>query len=219
LLKLTIRTTAVFVLLWLAGASQTKAQGVSAYFGIGSANDGAATSAGCPSKQVFDEVNGVCEAAPTIGGPFGVIGADFMIKPHLGINAEYSFRFTQADYLPDAGLNARPTFYDFNAVYEPTTGESRIVPVVEGGIGGSKLSLYFNQASCVTQVCQNSSQVVATSNHFQLHAAVGVKLYVKSDIFIKPQFDLHWVHNLDQQYGSNFVPQYTIAIGYSFGRH
>jgi hypothetical protein len=121
--------------------------------------------------------------------------------------------------LPGAGLNARPSFYDFNAVYQPTTGERRIVPVVEGGIGGSRLSLYFNQASCVTQVCQNSSQVVATSNHFQLHGAVGVKLYVKSDIFIKPQFDLHWVHNLDQQYGSDFVPQYTIAVGYTFGRH
>jgi hypothetical protein len=219
LLKLMIRTTAVFVLLLLAGVHQANAQGFSAYFGIGSANDGAATSAGCASKLVFDELNGQCETAPTIGGPFGVIGGDFMIKPHLGINAEYSWRFAQADYLPLAGLKARPTFYDFNAVYQPTSGTSRIVPVVEGGIGGSKLSLYFNQASCVTQVCQNSNQVVATSNHFQLHAAVGVKLYVKSDIFIKPQFDLHWVHNLDQQYGSNFVPQYTIAIGYTFGRH
>jgi hypothetical protein len=203
----------------LASVHQAKAQGVSAYFGIGSATDGAATSAGCPSKQVLDEVTGLCEAAPTIGGPFGVIGADFMILPHLGVNAEYSFRFAQANYLPGAGLNARPTFYDFNAIYQPTTGEGRIIPVLEGGIGGSKLSLYFNQSSCVTQVCTTSSQVVATSNHFQLHGAVGVKLYVKSDIFIKPQFDLHWVHNLDQQYGSNLVPQFTVSIGYTFGRH
>ncbi len=219
MLKFTIRTIAVFVLLILAGVNQAKAQGVSAYFGVGSANDGAGTSPGCASKQVFDEVTLACEPGPTIGGAFGVIGADFMIRPHLGVNAEYSFRFAQANYLPGAGLNARPSFYDFNAVYQPTTGERRIVPVVEGGIGGSRLSLYFNQSACITQICQNSSQVVATSNHFQLHAAVGVKLYVKSDIFIKPQFDLHWVHNLDQQYGSDFVPQYTIAVGYTFGRH
>ncbi|HWF13205.1 MAG TPA: hypothetical protein VG272_05680 [Candidatus Acidoferrales bacterium] len=219
MLKLTIRSSAVFVLLLFASVTQAKAQGVSAYFGVGSATDGAATSAGCPSKTVFDEITTQCESAPTIGGAFGLIGADFLILPHLGVNAEYSFRFAQANYLPGAGLNARPSFYDFNAVYQPTTGERRIVPVVEGGIGGSRLSLYFNQASCVTQVCQNSSQVVATSNHFQLHGAVGVKLYVKSDIFIKPQFDLHWVHNLDQQYGSDFVPQYTIAVGYTFGRH
>ena len=48
---------------------------------------------------------------------------------------------------------------------------------------------------------------------------MGVKIYVKSDIFIKPQVDLHWANNLDQQYSSNFVPQYTISIGYTFGRH
>ncbi len=173
-----------------------------------------------PLHQILDDAltTPACENAPTIGGVFGVIGADFMITPRLGFNGEYSFRFAQANYLPNAGLKARPGFYDFNAVYEPITGEGRIVPVVEGGIGGSRLSLYFNQSACVTGACSSSSQVVATSNHFQVHAAVGVKIYVRSDIFIKPQVDLHWANNMDQQYSSNFVPQYTIAIGYTFGR-
>lgn len=218
--KITIRIIPLLVLLLLAGVKQASAQGVSAYFGLGSATDSATTSPGCSPKFIFDEVTGNCEAAATMGGVFGVIGADFMIKPHFGVNAEYSFRFAQASYLPDAGLNARPGFYDFNAVYQPTSGDKRIVPVLEGGIGGSRLPLYFNQQSCATSsICVNSSQVVATSNHFQLHGAVGVKLYVKSDIFIKPQFDLHWVKNLNQQYGSDFVPQYTISVGYTFGRH
>jgi hypothetical protein len=150
---------------------------------------------------------------------FGVFGADFMIRPHLGVNGEYSFRFAQASYLPAGGLTIRPAFYDFNAVYQPTSGDKRIVPVLEGGIGGAKLSLYFNQQSCATpSVCANFSQVVATANHFQLHGAFGVKLYVKSDMFIKPQVDLHWVDNLNQQYGRNLVPQYTVSIGYTFGR-
>ena len=224
--KPTIRTIPILVLFLLAGVKHVNAQGVSAYFGLGSATDGAATSAAtsttpaCPAKQVYDQITLACEPGPTIGGVFGVLGADFMITPHLGFNGEYSFRFAQAAYLPAAGLNARPAFYDFNAIYEPPTGQDRIVPVLEGGIGGSKVSLYFNQASCVTQqFCSNSSQVVATSNHFQLHGAVGVKLYVRSDMFIKPQIDLHWVNNLNQQYSSNFVPQYTISIGYTFGRH
>jgi hypothetical protein len=202
----------------LAGVQQASAQGVSAYFGLGSATDGATTSPGCQRQFIFDEVTTACEPAPTMGGVFGVIGGDFMFKPHLGVNAEYSFRFAQASYLPDAGLNARPGFYDFNAVYQPTSGDKRIVPVLEGGIGGSRLSLYFNQQSCITSVCTNSSQVVATANHFQIHGAVGVKLYVKSDMFIKPQIDLHWVNKLNQQFGSDFVPQYTISVGYTFGR-
>lgn len=213
-----LRTVTILLFCCPASVRLANAQGVSAYFGVGSATDSAATTPGCPSKQILDDVTQNCETAPTMGGVFGVFGADFMIKPHFGVNGEYSFRFAQASYLPAAGLNVRPGFYDFNAVFQPGPGSSRIVPVLEGGIGGARLSLYFNQQSCVTSICSSSSQAVATANHFQVHGAVGVKLYVKSDIFIKPQFDARWVHNLNQQYGRNFVPEYTISVGYTFGR-
>jgi hypothetical protein len=219
LLKVTIRMIPVLILFLLAGSKQASAQGVSAYFGVGSATDTATTSPGCSPKFILDEVTGNCEAAHAMGGAFGVFGADFMIRPHFGINGEYSARFAQAAYLPDAGLNARPAFYDFNAVYQPTSGDSRIVPVLEGGIGGAKLSLYFNQQACATSsICTNSSQVVATANHFQVHGAVGVKLYFKSDLFIKPQFDIRWIDHFNQQYGRSVVPEYTISVGYTFGR-
>ena len=66
-----------------------------------------------------------------------------MFKPHLGVNGEYAFRFAQADYLPAGGLKFRPGFYDFNVVWEPTAGsDKRIVPVIEGGIGGARIALY-----------------------------------------------------------------------------
>jgi len=214
---------AVFVLLLLASVNHAEAQGVSAYFGVGSATDGPGTSSTCPAKQILDFTTfsaGVCEPAPNIGGAFGLLGADFMITPHLGVNAEYSFRFAQASFLPVAGLNVRPGFYDFNAVYQPSTGTNRVVPVLEAGIGGAKLSFYSNSQSCVSLgTCLNTSQALFTSSHFQLHGAVGVKIYVKSDMFIKPQIDLHWAPHLNQQYSSDFVPQYTLSVGYTFGRH
>jgi hypothetical protein len=220
LLKLTLRSIPLLLLLLFTSVSQVSAQGVSAYFGVGSATNSAATSAGCPSHQILDEVTGVCEPAPTLGGVFGVFGADAMILPHLGFNGEDTFRFAQSNYLPAVGINARPSFYDFNAVYQPTAGDSRIVPVIEGGIGGAKISFYVNQSSCVSaSVCTNYSQEFASTNHFQVHGAVGVKLYIKSDMFIKPQIDFHYVPNLNQQYGRNIVPVYTVAIGYTFGRH
>ena len=150
-----------------------------------------------------------------MGGVFAVFGADFMIKPHLGINGEYSGRFAQANFLPNEGLNVRPAFYDFNAVYQPTTGDKRIVPVLEGGIGGAKLSFYVSQQA---GSLFNQSQFYVSSNYFQVHGAAGVKLYVKSDIFIKPQIDLRWVDNLTDQYGRTFVPEYSLSIGYTFGR-
>lgn len=208
----------VLTLLLVAGAKQANAQGVSAYFGMGSAFDSAATSPGCAPKQLFDPftgASGTCETAPTMGGVFGLFGSDFMINPHLGVNGEYAFRFAQANYLPAAPLKVRPAFYDFNAVFQPTSGDKRVVPVLEGGIGGAKLSFYVSQqaGSIFTQ-----SQYFTSSNHFQVHAALGVKLYVSTSVFIKPQVDLHYVPHLTDQYGRNTVPQVTISIGYSFGR-
>jgi hypothetical protein len=215
LLKLTIRTVPFLVLLLLFGVDQASAQGVSAYFGVGSAFDSAATQSGCPTGQITDPFVGGCASVNSMGGVFGVFGADFMIKPHLGINGEYSFRFAQSNYMPSEQLNVRPSFYDFNAVYQPSSGDKRIVPVLEGGIGGAKMSFYVSQSA---GTLFNQSQFLVSSNHFQVHAAAGVKLYVKSDIFIKPQFDFHWVSNLTNQYGRTTVPGFTVSIGYTFGR-
>lgn len=222
--KFTIRTFPLFFLFlfvfFVAGAGQASAQQISAYFGMGSATDGATMSSGCAARQIDDPFAPVgppssCVPAPTMGGAFGVFGADVMLNPHLGINGEYSFRFAQANFLPTEGLKARPSFYDFNVIYQPSSGDSRIVPVVEGGIGGAKLSFYASQQ---LGSLFNQSQFLFSTNHFQLHGAVGVKFYVRSNVFIKPQIDFHYVPNLNQQYNSDFVPQYTISIGYSFGR-
>jgi hypothetical protein len=208
-----------------------RAQGLSAYFGLGSATDSAGTSVNavsstgatvtCSRGQLFDSLTQSCEAGPTIGGVFGVFGADFMWKPHLGFNGEYAFRFAQANYLPAAGLTFRPGFYDFNAVYQPISGsDSRIVPLIVGGIGGARIALYQAQTVSVTGITSTFSYPAGlNANHFQVHAGVGVKLYVKGSIFIKPQFDIHYVTHLTDQFGRNWVPRYTVAVGYSFGQH
>ena len=116
--KLTIRTLPLLVLFLLAGVKQANAQGVSAYFGLGSATDSPATSAGCASQQISDPFNVLgppasCVPAQSMGGVFGVFGADFMIKPHLGINGEYSFRFAQANYLPSRIIERPPCILRF----------------------------------------------------------------------------------------------------------
>jgi hypothetical protein len=35
-------------------------------------------------------------------------------------------------------------------------------------------------------------------------------------LFVQPRFDLHWVNNFFQ-FGSNLVPEYSVALGYTFG--
>jgi hypothetical protein len=214
-----IRVLPLLLILFVAGARPACAQQVAAYFGMGTATNGATTSPGCSPQFLFDGVTGACEPAPTMGGVFGVLGGDVMFSPHLGVNVEDAFRFAQAAFLPLAGLNVRPSFYDFNAVYQPGPANSRIAPVIEGGIGGAKLSVYINQQACATTtICVNQSQFLTSSNHFQVHGALGVKFYARGNMFIKPQVDFHYAPNLDKEYASNFVPRYTVSVGYTFGR-
>jgi len=214
--KSTIGTILLLSTLLLGSLNYSHAQSVSGYFGLGSGTDSAGTSTGCPPGRLFDNFNSACEPAPTIGGVFGIFGFDFMILPHLGVNAEYALRFAQANYLPLAGLKFRPAFYDFNAVWEPISGE-RIAPVLEGGFGVARVALYATQTTSITGITSTASIATGSANHFQEHAAVGVKLYITSALFIKPQFDFHYVPHLTDQFGRNWVPQYTVSVGYTFG--
>ncbi|HYT08776.1 MAG TPA: outer membrane beta-barrel protein [Rugosimonospora sp.] len=224
--KLTITTILLLSTLLLGTLNFARAQGVSAYFGLGSTNDSAgmptnqfdATGAPCPAGQFSDApFNFGCEPGGTIGSVFGVFGVDFMFRPHFGVNGEYAFRFAQANFLPNAGLKVRPGFYDFNAVYQPISGK-RIVPVVVGGIGGARMALYVTQQCSIANInCTATYPAGINANHFQLHGGFGVKLYVKPSLFIKPQFDIHYVTHLTDQYGRDWVPEYTVSVGYTFG--
>jgi len=205
-----LRRTTPFLLLILSTAyvSPAKAQGLSAFFGVGTAMDKS-------SGQAIDTFqDGNFLATPGLGGIFGTFGGDFMWKRTLGFGAEYSTRFAQAPY---AGLNYRPSFYDFNAIVHPVPRLLRVVPELQGGIGGANLQFYYNQQFCdAFSGCATSNQFIESSNHFQVHGGAGVRLYVTPHIFIRPQFDVHWVNNFFQ-FGSNWVPQVSLAIGISTG--
>jgi hypothetical protein len=50
-----------------------------------------------------------------------------------------------------------------------------------------------------------------------VHAGLGVQLYVTEHVFIRPQFDLHYVPNFTNQFGSTMAPSAMIWLGYSMG--
>ena len=177
------------------------------YFGGGSASDGSTNQ----SINTFGDGN--VYHTPKLGGAFGKFGADYMFKPTLGFGGEYSFRFAQAPY---AGLNYRPKFYDFNAIWMPISSSKQVVPELQAGIGGATLSFYFPQ-QCIGGLACSSSTYLVSSSHFQTHLSAGLRLYVKGGIFIRPQFDIHYVHNF-YQFSSSWVPEYGAVIGYTFGR-
>jgi hypothetical protein len=210
-LKLMMRTVPLLLVLLFGGVQLARAQGVSAYFGLGTATD--------KSSGIIVDSSG--DKYPSMGGVFGKFGADFFIKPHLGIGGEYIFRFAQQTVVPASanggvGISIRPTFYDFNAMWHPSTN-SRIVPEVQGGLGGADIKFYGTVKNCVVNSCSSQSQLFQSSNHFQLHLGVGLRLYVRGNLYVRPQFDLHWVHNLTDEFGRSWVPEYGAVVGYTFG--
>ncbi len=155
-----------------------------------------------------------CQKTTGLGGFFLSLGGDVMLRKHFGIGAEVNLQPAKNDYGP---LQYRQTFYDFNGIYAPIN-EKRVTLQLQGGTGVARTGFSFLQDSCVgTAVCSSVSQPVGNSNHFQVHTGVGVQFFLTQHLFIRPQFDLHYVPNLTQQFGSNAVPEGTIWVGYSFG--
>ena len=63
---------------------------------------------------------------------------------------------------------------------------------------------------------QNFSQYYASANHFNVHGGVGVQIYLTDHIFVRPEFDIHYVPNLTQ-FGSNVILEGMVWVGYSWG--
>jgi hypothetical protein len=155
-----------------------------------------------------------CQATPALSGFFMGVGGDVMLTKRYGFGGEASFQPAKANYGP---LQFREILYDFNGIYAPVNQKKAIVKI-EGGIGGAKTSFSYTQSSCVgTAVCSTQSQPVGSSNHFQVHAGVGVQIFLTEHVFIRPQFDFHYVPGLTDQFGSNMVPAATVWLGYSLG--
>jgi outer membrane protein W len=107
------------------------------------------------------------------------------------------------------------TLFDFNGIYQPVNTK-RAALKLEGGIGGANLKFYESGSSSSVLGNQNSSQYLASTNHFQVHGGVGVEIYLTDHIFVRPQFDVHYVRNLTQ-FGSNLVKTEMVWLGYNWG--
>jgi hypothetical protein len=157
-----------------------------------------------------------CEKDPSLSGFFLGFGLDAMLTKKYGIGFEASFQPSRPDYGP---LQYRQTFYDVYGIFSPVHVK-RAELKISGGIGGARTSFAVNETSCVGTTC--ASETVPTginASHFQVHVGVGLELFVTEHIFLRPEFDYHYVPNLNNQFSSNSVPQVMVWLGYSFGEH
>jgi hypothetical protein len=183
------------------------AQNFSVYYSAGTMIDSS-------SNQRIDTFGtGIPFTTPKLTGLTSDIGASLMFSKHFGASADLSWRDSSAAY---AGLNYRPFFYNFDAVYQPVKSK-RFVPELRAGLGGVDLSYSFNQTLCDQFVgCSSSNQPVESSHHFQVDMQAAARIYFLDHLFVRPAVEAHYVNNFFQ-FGSNWVPEYSVGIGYTFG--
>lgn len=198
----------LFFALFFSGAFAGAQPRVDVYFGLGTAQVGS-------TKELFDFFGtGNYKATSSMGGAFGILGGGVMLTSGFGAGAEVALHFTQKDY---AGLGSRPIFYDFNGIWTPTLPKRilRIIqPEFQAGFGGLNLRFYGG-SQYYSYTTGSYTNFLGSSNHFQLHAGAGLRLYIKRHVFLRPQLDYHYVKNLSE-FSSNSVPQFSLVIGYSF---
>ncbi|MDP8989822.1 MAG: hypothetical protein M3N41_07050 [Acidobacteriota bacterium] len=185
-------------------ASVVRAQEVSAYWGLGSAHDSS------NGSQIETFSDGTLYRTPSLGGFFMALGASVFVNKQVGIGADLSWRAPQGDYV---GLKHRPSFFSFDGIFRPARWTTkRLETELRAGIGGARVRYSFDDQTACDQVpgCPEST-------HFQVHLGIATRIYVADHLFIRPAVDVHYVNNFSE-FGSNWVPQYSIGIGYGFGR-
>ena len=166
-----------------------------------------------------------CAATKSLSGFMLGFGGNVMLWKHFGVGADVSFQPGKQDYVVfpssliaagGANLQSRTTFYDFDAIVQPVKSKRASLQLL-GGIGGANLKFYASGTTTDAILgTQSFSQTYGSSNHFQVHAGAGVNIFVTDNIFIRPQFDLHYVPNLSQ-FGRNAVTQESVWVGYRWG--
>jgi hypothetical protein len=155
-----------------------------------------------------------CQGLPALSGFFLGFGGDVMVKEKLGLGFDYSVQPAKQNYGP---LQSRQSFYDFDAIYRPIQTKKAALNI-EGGIGGARTSFSVTQTQCVgTAVCSTQVSPLGTASHFEEHIGVGVQILVTEHLFIRPQFDIHFVNGLTDQFGRSVVPAAMVWVGYNLG--
>ena len=167
-----------------------------------------------------------CVSTPALSGFMLGFGGDLMLWKKFGIGGEVALQPGKQTYVnlngsaASQGLNSlsiqsRMTIFDINGIFQPISTKKVGLKLI-AGIGGANLKFYEAGSSSSVLGSQNQSQYVQSANHLNVHGGVGVDIFVTDHIYIRPQFDVHYIPNLSQ-FGSSVVLDGMVWVGYSFG--
>ncbi len=143
------------------------------------------------------------------GGAYLAISGNYLFAHNLGFGSEVSWRATQNLY--QGYQPFRPIFYDVHATYAPKLGRQAQLELI-GGMGGLSTRFYSQAFACNVFNCINYS----TSDHFMGDVGAGVRIYVHSGIFLRPEFREYFIHNA-YEFSSAHASREGVTLGYSFG--
>lgn len=155
--------------------------------------------------------------APSLsGGAFPGVSGDVLFWHNLGFGAEVFWKGGSRDCpfadCEASGITFRPVLYNFNAVYSPKIASHAYLELV-GGIGA--LDTHYSACTLSGNSC-GGSQLLASSNHFDIDLGGGLKLYAHGGLFIRPEARFYWVNNGTADYSSNHATRVGASIGYTF---
>jgi hypothetical protein len=168
-----------------------------------------------------------------MGGFVMGVGANLMLWKHFGVGMEAVLQPGKATYAqipavtyvstggvtqilqPAYPLQTRVTLYDLNGIYQPVSTKRANLQLI-GGVGGANVKSYLGTSTSSLLGSSSYGSYLSSSNHLNLHAGVGVQIYLTDKLFIRPQVDIHYVPNFIQ-FGTNLVKQEMVWIGYTIG--
>ncbi|HEV3330705.1 MAG TPA: hypothetical protein VG096_06980 [Bryobacteraceae bacterium] len=196
---------AVLLALGLVASLQlVRAQEVDGYVGFGTAR------AGSNGQQIDTFSDGTLHATGSLDGAFTDWGANVLFGKQFGVGWTGSWKFSSGPY---AGLGYHANFQVFDGIYQPgPIRTKRFVPELRAGLGLASVRFDFNDPVSCSQVpgCPDD-------RFFLAHMAVAARFYISNHVFLRPAVDVHFVHDF-YPFGSNWVPRYSMSVGYSFGR-
>jgi len=153
------------------------------------------------------------------GGGFPSVSVGYLFgnlfgqKDRLGFNGEFTIRGTEGLY--NGYQKYRPAFYDANLVFAPLV-RPRIRAEVMGGVGAQSV-IFYNKFGTCNPTYSGGCTTYISSNHFMVHAGVGVRYYAWHNFFVRPEAHLYIVPN-NTQFHSDFVGRVGVSIGYATSR-
>ena len=202
--------------------------------GVGGAQDKAGTT-GFDGLYLTDcsATTATCVKTKPLSTIMVGVGGNLMLskKFGLGVNANFqpgkqtyaevpSVNFVAGGLLetqPAYNLQSQVAFYQADATYVPI-GTKKYALRVMAGAGAATVKFSQTESNANTTLGSfTSSSYFHGDNYAQAHIGIGAQVYVSGNLFIRPEFDVHYVKNFTNQFGSNTPKSVTIWLGYSFG--